>query len=146
MKKNLDNNQIDLIPILKIILINKSKLFIIIAISLAISIGLFINQPTKFRSSVEIHPVSVFDIQKYKSYNNLINHTKFFKIDQNFLTNLFIAKINERKIFEEAIIKFELLESENKALKKIKNYKESKKFKDLVSNKSLLINLIPPIK
>ena len=66
-----------------------------------------INSSKYFTATTSFKGVDI--VEEYKYYH--LNQEKFFPISKEKFLNLFTEILNEKKLFEEAIIKFNLLDS-----------------------------------
>lgn len=135
MRKKPQNYDIDLYEIIFNLWENKFKIFTITTAFLILGYIFFYISNKNYIAITNIKPISTFEDQKYKSYNNLVN--KIFpknelidtknidtinkkanlieidNINKDLLLNLFISKIRTEKIIEEGIIKFNLINKDN---------------------------------
>ena len=122
MKKKISNDEIYLTDIIFRLWDNKLK--IIVLTTLFITMGfLYYNFLNKsFSSFTNIKPISSFENQKYQLYNSLAKGTSI-NINNEFLLNLFIAKIQTVKIIQEAINESNLINKDNFVSEELYNEK-----------------------
>lgn len=162
LRKKLPDNEIDLSKVILTVWKNKSKIFLIVFLTAIISIFLKINSKVpeaSFLAKTEILPISIFDESKYLSFNsnlfklakknvNSINlnansneitptlipeNTSFTYIDQTYLNNLFVEKLNQRNLFKKAIKKLNIVKKEN--------YTNNKSYENAIIEKSSSIKI-----
>ena len=123
MKKNPHKDEIGISEIILNLWDNKIK---IITITIVFIISGFLynfNSETKFLATTNIKPISTFENQKYKLYNNIaeeitaeeikaeetVTEKNIIQFNQEDLLNLFISKVQTENFIERAIIKFQLI-------------------------------------
>jgi len=117
MVKNLqiDDDEINLIELIKIVWEGKWKIAVVVVISFIAVISFQLNQIKKFTAITEIRPVSLLSLNKYIVLNNMVNLTgsnfNFPKITQLNLLNLYIDILNDRLILEDAMRKLNFLDA-----------------------------------
>lgn len=147
MKRNIPEDGIDLLKAFFTIRQNKILITQITFITIFITLGIHFTTLNKYESKTKIYPISIFESNSYLAFNSLsIEESNLFKIDREFLLNLFIDKLNKRDLFEEAIIKFKVFEKEKiKNESQSKNHLDNSKIKMLAKKLALSVELIPPI-
>lgn len=166
MPKKLSSDEINLIDVAQIVWKKKIQVIFIIAISLVVSYILHINKgPSKINAITEIKPISVYDDERYKIYNSFLDSIKPYyinesvrklplddrkpeknnvsklalsisHIDEKFLLELFIDKLNEKNYLVKTIKNFGFIKSES--------YSNKLEYEQSVSNfaSSIVINRI----
>ena len=127
------DDEIDLLEIFQTLWNGK---WIILATVLILLLGIFgyvSFQKIDFKATTEIKPISSFDIDIYGPLNNL----DFFKVTSDLLVKKYIEQLDERTVFEEAILKYELLDP--------KNFKDEQTFNEAVVKFASKIEILPPI-
>ena len=149
MKEQIENNEIDLIEVIINIWNNKLKIAVITTIFIALSIALyFLNKPT-LKAKTEILPITIFENNLYSAYS-LITGTQDAEddkkklktsginpINRDYLLILFIEELQTKKLIQEAIKKYQLMD--RKKFNTEKGYLEKKK------KKALKLNLLRPV-
>lgn len=137
MKRNTNNDEINLLDVIINLLNHKFKILIITSVFtfLGYSYYFFLNK--SFILETNIKPISTFEDQKYKTYN-LLAGEDLYNINSNNLLNLFINKIQTGEIIEEGIIKFRLVKKDN--------FNNDKEYEEEVERVSVLIleSITPP--
>ena len=158
MKKKITDDEVDLIEIFEIIFKNKLKVFLITLFFSLIGAGYQATQKTQFsiKAVTEISPFSTFQENLYHNYNSYAvkyltntenskekkNQTEFsykyyYNLNKDFMLDLFISKLNEKRLFIEAMRENDFIDKNNYASDKI--YQEE--ILKFVSS----IDLTPPI-
>lgn len=101
------SDEIDLIELFTTFWEGKWKIVLAIITSLACVVGYeFLQPPASFRAETEIKPISAIEIEKYRATNDF----EFYQVSPEALLNLYIERLEDRKIFETAIIQFGILD------------------------------------
>ena len=149
MKEQIENNEIDLIEVIINIWNNKLKIAVITTIFIALSIALyFLNKPT-LKAKTEILPITIFENNLYSAYS-LITGTQDAEddkkklktsginpINRDYLLILFIEELQTKKLIQEAIKKYQLMDR--------KKFNTEKGYLDAVEKKALKLNLLRPV-
>ena len=162
LRKKLPDDEIDLSKVILTVWKNKSKIFLIVFLTVIISIFLKIRSKVpeaSFLAKTEILPISIFDESKYLSFNSNLfelvkknvnsiksngnsneitptlipDNTSFTYIDQTYLYNLFVEKLNQRNLFKKAIKKLNIVKKEN--------YTNNKSYENAIIEKSSSIKI-----
>ena len=127
-------DEIDLIQLIETLWIGKWKIAWIAVIPVLLVVGFQFTQPqASFIARTEIKKISSAEAQRYSESNNAVG---FFKVSRETILDLFIERLEERKIFEEAIRKFELLDADE--------YEDEKEYNDAVIKLAASIVILPP--
>ena len=101
------SDEIDLIELFTTFWEGKWKIIAAVITSLACVIGYeFLQPPANFKAETEIKPISSTEIDKYAATNDF----GFYQVSSEVLLNLYIERLEDRKIFEKAITQFSLLD------------------------------------
>ena len=155
------DDSIDLIKIMQLIWHGKWKIIGVTIAAILVSVCYILIQPPKnFISSTEVRPISSFDEQKYSLLNNFIeqvedernkdryanlgeevvfnplNQLEFSEINSESLENLYIEQLEQRVIFEEAIIEHQMLDRNL--------YQNDSEFREAVVKMAARININEP--
>ena len=155
------DDSIDLIKIMQLIWHGKWKIIGITIAAILVSVCYILIQPPKsFISSTEVRPISSFDEQKYSLLNNFIeqvedesnkdrfanlseevvfnplNQLEFSEINSESLENLYIEQLEQKVIFEEAIIEHQMLDRNL--------YQNDSEFREAVVKMAARININEP--
>ncbi|MDB4154450.1 Wzz/FepE/Etk N-terminal domain-containing protein [Candidatus Pelagibacter sp.] len=117
------NNQInrnveefDFINFLKTVWDGKLEIAVSIIICLTVTYSYLSYKPKTFTAKTEIDHISTSEEQKYFNFNKLNQLTEtekqvsVFKLTKENLLELYIEKLEERSLFQDAIIKYDLLD------------------------------------
>ena len=116
-KIQLNDNEIDIFDLTKIVWKGKWKIAAAVVISFIAAISYQSNQTKNFTAITEIKPKNILVIDKYSFLNNFIMLNKtsidlnFLKITNSKLLDLYINILQDKSIFEDAIRKFKLLDA-----------------------------------
>ena len=127
------DDEIDLLEIFQTLWNGKWIILATTLISLLAMFGYLFSQKIDFKATTEIKPISSSINEIYLPSNDL----GFFKVTPDLLLSLYIEQLEERIIFEEAILKYELLDP--------KNFEDEQTFKDAVVKFAFEIKILPPI-
>ena len=160
-------DEIDLVNLILLFWRQKWIIILFIVISYLVTFGYLINKKKNFTAISEVTPISFFDASKYADLNRIDicqvtscektqvtenldktkiekefttpdeNDTTIFKINNTKLLENFIEILNEKKIFEEAIYKYGLLDSSQ--------YGNEKLYNEAVTKLASSIKIIKPI-
>ena len=128
-----DYDEIDLLEIFQTLWNGKRIILATTLISLLAMIGYLSFQKIDFKATTEVKPLFSFDLEIYKASNT----QGFFEVTQDRLMSLFIEQLGERDVFEEAIVKYELLDP--------KNFEDEQTFNEAVTRLAYSIKLLPPV-
>ena len=161
MKKQIKNVEIDLIGLLIHFWNNKSKITVIVIISVFLSLILHLAFKPMLKAKTEIVPITIFENNLYSSYNSYLIHDKlnktalnnslnenqvensynknlpldyFREINIDYLLSLFVEELGTKEIIKEAIKKYQILDP--------KKYVNEEKYLDAVEKKALKLKLL----
>ena len=98
--------EIDLVELVQTVWDGKWKIVGAVVVSVASVFGYQANQPPpNFEAYTEIKPIASVYAERYRQSNAL----GFFEVTPNTLLNRYIEQLDERKLFEESIRKYELV-------------------------------------
>lgn len=126
------DDEIDFIEIIQTLWNGK---WIILATTLISLLGIFSYfsfQKTIFNATTEIKPTNSVNFSVYQFSNNL----DFFKVTQDTLLSNYIEQLEIRNIFEEATVKYELLDREK--------FEDEQTFNEAVEKFAYSIKILPP--
>ncbi len=126
------DDEIDFIEIIQTLWNGK---WIILATTLISLLGIFSYfsfQKTIFNATTEIKPINSVNFSVYQFSNNL----DFFKVTQDTLLSNYIEQLEIRNIFEEATVKYELLDREK--------FEDEQTFNEAVEKFAYSIKILPP--
>ena len=128
-----NGDEIDLVQLIETLWIGKWKIAWIAVIPVLLVVGFqFTQPPASFIAKTEIRKISSVEAQRYSESNAV----GFFKVSRESILGLFIEQFEERKILEEAIRKFELLDPAE--------YEDEKEYNDAVIKLAASIVILPP--
>lgn len=128
-----DDDEIDLVQLIETLWIGKWKIAWIAVMAVLLVAGFqFTQPPASFVAKTEIREISSVEAQRYSESNAV----GFFKVSREIILGLFIEQLEERKILEEAIRKFELLDAAE--------YEDEKEYNDAVIKLAASIVILPP--
>jgi len=128
-----NGDEIDLVQLIETLWIGKWKIAWIAVIPVLLVVGFqFTQPPASFIAKTEIRKISSVEAQRYSESNAV----GFFKVSRELILGLFIEQLEERKILEEAIRKFELLDPAE--------YEDEKEYNDAVIKLAASIVILPP--
>ncbi|MGB0820064.1 MAG: Wzz/FepE/Etk N-terminal domain-containing protein [Parvibaculales bacterium] len=128
-----NGDEIDLVQLIETLWIGKWKIAWIAVIPVLLVVGFqFTQPPASFIAKTEIRKISSVEAQRYSESNAV----GFFKVSRESILGLFIEQLEERKILEEAIRKFELLDPAE--------YEDEKEYNDAVIKLAASIVILPP--
>jgi LPS O-antigen subunit length determinant protein (WzzB/FepE family) len=128
-----DGDEIDLVQLIGTLWIGKWRIAWIVVIPVLLVVGFqFTQPPASFIAKTEIRKISSVETQRYSESNAV----GFFKVSRESILALFIEQLEERKILEEAIRKFELLDADE--------YEDEKEYNDAVIKLAASIVILPP--
>jgi len=105
LQKNYDD-EIDLLDLIEKVWDGKWKIALFIIVGIFIAFGYnFIKGKTSFIATTEIRPITTFETDKYR----LFNDTGIFQITEKSLLNLYIENIEQSNLLEIGIEKFKLI-------------------------------------
>ena len=145
------DDEIDLLEIFQTLWNGK---WIILATVLILLLGIFgyvSFQKIDFKATTEIKPISSDNVDSYNGFNSQIYKEEkstladtekyldlsFLTIDADKLLTFYIEQLNKRTVFEEAIVKYELLDP--------KNFDDEQTFNEEVVKFASEIEILPPI-
>jgi len=145
------DDEIDLLEIFQTLWNGK---WIILATVLILLLGIFgyvSFQKIDFKATTEIKPISSDNVDSYNAFNSQIYKEEkstfagtekyldlsFLTIDADKLLTFYIEQLNKRTVFEEAIVKYELLDP--------KNFDDEQTFNEEVVKFASEIEILPPI-
>lgn len=127
------NDEINLIELFKTIWRGKTKIIIIVIISIFCAIWLNKSQPNPtFESATDIRPLKKSQLGIFDLYNT----TKVYEINSLMLFNSFIDTLNQRIVLQNTIKKFGIISKEN--------YENDEKYDEAVSKASYKIRIVTP--
>jgi len=138
------NDEIDLLELFQTVWDGKWKVVGFALISVLSVIGFqFTQPPPSFVATTEIKSITSVEAERYTASNAIgfyeVMPTKVDKtnaLNNSVLLDLFIEKLDERVLFEEAIRKFSLLDASK--------YEDEKAFNDAVIELAASIEILPP--
>lgn len=130
-----NDDEIDLLSLIKTIWDGKWKIAFMMAVSLLSVFGFNIVKPnTTFIASTEIKPITSFEFDKYR----LFNATGVFEVKRGTLLNLYIEQIEEGSLLETAVDKFNLINKDD--------FDSESDYKDVIEKFVSEIEILRPIK
>lgn len=127
------DDEIDLVQLFKTLWDSKWKIIGIVIFSVLSVLGYqFVQPQTNFVAKTEIKPIAS-DAERYRLSNSL----GFFEVTPDMLLNLYIEKIDERTLFEDAIRKYQLLD--------IEKFEDKEAYEEAVIALASTIQILPPI-
>jgi LPS O-antigen subunit length determinant protein (WzzB/FepE family) len=127
-----DDDEIDLVRLIETLWIGKWKIAWIAVMAVLLVAGFqFTQPPASFIAKTEIRVISSVEERRYSESNAV----GFFKVSREIILGLFIEQLEERKILEEAIRKFELLDAAE--------YEDEKEYNDAVIKLAASIVILP---
>ena len=127
------DDEIDLVQLFQTLWDSKWKIIGIVIFSVLSVLGYqFVQPQTNFVAKTEIKPIAS-DAERYRQSNSL----GFFEVTPNMLLNLYIEKIDERTLFEDAIRKYQLLD--------IEKFEDKEAYEEAVIALASTIQILPPI-
>ena len=128
------DDEIDLVQLFQTLWDGKWKIIGIVIFSVLSVLGYqFVQPQTNFVAKTEIKPIASFDAERYRQSNSL----GFFEVTPDMLLNLYIEKIDERTLFEDAIRKYQLLD--------IEKFEDKEAYEEAVIALASTIQILPPI-
>ena len=126
--------EIDLLEFFETLWNGKFKIIGFALVSLIIVFGYQKSQPPEdFLATTQIKPVGTIEVAKYSALNNL----DFFTVDSKYLIQLYKEELENRKLFEDAIRKFNLLDRAK--------YKTEDEFNAAVISLASKIEILTPV-
>ena len=125
--------EIDLLEIFQTLWNGKWIILAPTLISLLAMFGYLSSQKVSFKATTEIRPIPSSIEEIYMPSNDL----GFFKVSSVYLVNKYIEQLEERTVFEEGIVKYELLDP--------KNFDDEQTFNQAVVKFASEIEILPPI-
>ena len=99
--------EIDLLEFFETLWSGKFKIIGFALVSLIIVFGYQkLQPPENFLATTQIKPIGSIEVAKYSALNNL----DFFNVNKSYLMGLYKEELENRKLFEDAIRKFNLLD------------------------------------
>ena len=154
MKQNEASNEIDLVEIFKTLWNNKTKVFLIVALTVAVALNYQINRADKiiynYKFSTKINAILIFDEIKYQNLNNILQsypklekiitsldtgseyQTKDNAINKYFLFDFFVMVFKEER--ERLVKEFNFIKKED--------YEDESAYQRKIHEIVSLINLI----
>jgi LPS O-antigen subunit length determinant protein (WzzB/FepE family) len=154
MKKNKNNDEIDLIEIFFFVIKNKWKIFLITAIASFLGYAYSFNKIPIYKVETEVRGISSSDEFMYQTYNSYLNKKKttiiasddngqkisvlndFQRIDKETLINLFIDKLYDQQSLIQILKKSEYLNKES--------YQNSENYENAIKSLSSSIKIRLP--
>lgn len=128
------DDEIDLVALFQTLWDGKWNIAGAVFISLLCIVGyLFVQPPPDFEATTEIKPITSVDAEKFRQSNAV----GFFEVSRSTLLNLYIEQLEERTLFEEAILRYELLDATE--------YEDDVSFNEAVIALAASIEILPPI-
>ena len=128
------DDEIDLFELFEPVWDCKLKIIGVILFSALSVFGYQNYQPqTNFEASTEIKPITSFGSENYRQSNA----NKFIEVTPKLLLTLFIEQLDERTLFEDAIIKHQLLD--------IEKFADNQAYEEAVIALAASIKILPPI-
>ena len=143
MAKNsqIENEAIDLIELIQIVWKGKWKIAVIVFISFIAMISYQSTQTKYFTAITEIRPLSTQEINKFFFLNNIIglsqDNLNFKKITRSSLLNLYIEVLNEKSVFEDAILKFNLIDASQ--------YNNPQEYNEMIIKLASSVKILSPL-
>ena len=125
---------IDLFEFFETLWNGKLKIIGFALVSLIIVFGYQkLQPPENFLATTQIKPIGSIEVAKYSALNNL----DFFNVNKSYLMGLYKEELENRKLFEDAIRKFNLLDRAK--------YKTEDKFNAAVIGLASKIEILTPV-
>lgn len=127
------DDEIDLVELFQTVWDGKWKIISFVVVCVVSVFGYQINQPTpSFTATTEIRPISTIQAERYTASNAV----GFFRVSRSQLLDLYIEQLEERRLFEDAIRAFGLLD--------VNNYDDELAFNEAVVALASSIQVLPP--
>lgn len=127
------DDEIDLVELFEALADGKWKILGTIAIMMLGVFGYQLITTPNFKATTEIRPISSIEAESYRESNAV----GFFQVSKSTLLDLYIEQIEDRKLFEEAIRKYKLLDSDN--------FEDEVSFNNSLTEFAYSIEILPPI-
>ena len=128
------DDEIDLAELFLTVWEGKWKVAIFIAASVLSVFGFQILQPPPaFIATTEVKPIISADADSYAALNAL----EFFEISPSDLMDAYVEQLDERKLFEDAIRRYALLETQK--------YENEQVFNEAIVRLAASIDILPPV-
>lgn len=155
MARKILQDEIDILGLVITIWQNQWKIYIILAITIILSLGYYLSKSSSYYVSTKLEPISIFEERKYASYNLYLKsffpdkfnsedtlnkelqtsfETPFQTINKTYLFKLFLNALKQGLITKDIIKKSNLIDK--------KDYIDNQKYEDAVSSLSDSIRLL----
>ena len=135
-----NNDEINLIELIQTIWQGKWKIAVVVVISFISAISYQSTLTNNFTATTEIRPISTLAVKEYIILNNFISSVdtnfNFHKITKSKLLDLYVDILKEKSVFEDAIRKFNLLDTSQ--------YNNEKEYSEAIIKFASSIKIISP--
>jgi len=136
----INNEEISLIELTQTVWEGKWKIAVVVVISFIAGISYQLNTTKYFNITTEIKPISKSEINEYIIFNNTIELTRvkfdFEKITKLGFLNSYLEILNDKSVFEDAMLKFNLLEASL--------YNNDQEYKEATSKLASSVKILTP--